>query len=161
MQISLVQNFSSNWQYLFFGSNSLKKGFLVKNWKSSLNCSKKKSSKFKHWIAYIQISLLIPNFCFNWQFWFFFWPDLSKSAVFGITQKKWTPHIFYINLHIQISQVWNLSSNWQFRFFGQNLPKTDNFDFFWLDLFQKSFFGPKQKKWTPHIFYIFCIFKLI
>ena len=65
---------------------------------------------------------MIPNFCFNWQF-CFFWPDLSKKGFSGLKHKTWTPHIFYIILHIQISLVQNFSSNWQFWFFGPNLPK--------------------------------------
>ena len=112
IQISLVWNFSANWQFLLFGSNLHKKLFPVKNGKSYHH----------HWIPHIQISLLVPNFCFNWQFWFF-WPDLSKKGFSGLKQKKWTPHIFYIILHIQISLVRNFSSNWQFWFFGPNLPK--------------------------------------
>ena len=98
--------------YLFFGSNLQKKVFPVKNWKI-WHC---------HWIPHIQISLLVPNFCFNWQFWFF-WRDLFKKDFSGLKQEKWTPHNFYIILHIQISLVWNFSSNWQFWFFGPNLPK--------------------------------------
>ena len=66
--------------------------------------------------------VLVPNFSLNWQFWFF-WPDLPKKGFSGLKQKKWTPHIFYIILHIQISLVRNFSSNWQFWFFGPNLPK--------------------------------------
>ena len=34
IHISLVQNFSSNWQFLFFGSNLHREIFPVKNWKS-------------------------------------------------------------------------------------------------------------------------------
>ena len=105
IQFILVRNFNSNWQFLFFRSNFHKKVFPVKNWKSWHH----------HWISHIQISLLVPNFCFNWQFWFF-WPDLPKKGFSGLKQKKWTPHIFYIILHIQISLVWNFSSNWQFSF---------------------------------------------
>ena len=97
IQISLVRNFSSNWQ-LFFGSNLHKMVFPVKNWKS----------QHHHWILHIQISLLVPNFCFNWQFWFF-WPDLSKKGFYGLKHKKWTPHIFYIIMNIQISLVRNFS----------------------------------------------------
>ena len=66
--------------------------------------------------------VLVPNFSLNWQFWFF-WPDLHKKGFSGLKQKKWTPHIFYIILHIQISLVWNFSLNWQFWFFVPNLPK--------------------------------------
>ena len=82
IQISLVQSFSSNWQFLFFGSNLHKKAFPVKNWKSF-------NRKNHHWIPHIQINLLVPNFCFNWQFWFF-WPDLPKKGFSGQKQKKWT-----------------------------------------------------------------------
>ena len=84
IQINLVQNFSfsSNWQFLFFGSSFHKEVILVKNWKS----------KHHHWILHIQISLLIPNFCFNWQF-LFFWPDLSKKVFSDLKQEKWTLHI--------------------------------------------------------------------
>ena len=67
--------------------------------------------------------VLVPDFSLNWQF-SFFWPDLAKKNGFsGLKQKKWTPYIFYIILHIQISLVRNFSSNWQFWFFGSNLPK--------------------------------------
>ena len=66
--------------------------------------------------------IFVPNFPLNWQFWIF-WPDLPKKGFSGLKQKKWTPHIFYIILHIQISLVRNFSSNWQFWFFGPNLPK--------------------------------------
>ena len=48
---------------------------------------------------------------------------MPKKGFSGLKQKNWTPHILYIILHIQISLVWNFSSNWQFWFFGPNLPK--------------------------------------
>ena len=48
---------------------------------------------------------------------------MSKKGFSVLKQKKWTPHIFYIILHIQISLVKNISSNWQFWFFGTNLPQ--------------------------------------
>ena len=53
----------------------------------------------------------------------FSWPDLSKKVFPSLKQRKWTPHFFYIILHIQISLVRNFSSNWQFSFFRPNLPK--------------------------------------
>ena len=82
-----------------------------------------KTEKFNIIIEFCLFKLvLVPNFSLNWQFWFF-WPDLSKKGFSGLKQKKWTPHIFYIILHIQISLVRNFSSNWQFWFFGPNLPK--------------------------------------
>ena len=52
-----------------------------------------------------------------------FWPDLYRKGFSGLKQKKWTPHILYIILHIQIGLVRNFSSNWQFWFFESNLPK--------------------------------------
>ena len=66
--------------------------------------------------------VLVPNFSLNWQFWFF-WPDLPKKGFSGLKQKKLTPHIFYIILHIHISLLQNFSSNWQFLLFGSNLHK--------------------------------------
>ena len=66
--------------------------------------------------------VLVPNFSWNWHFWSF-WPDLPKKGFFGLKHKKWTPLIFYIILHIQISLKGNFSSKWTFWFFGPNLPK--------------------------------------
>ena len=102
---------------------------------------KNRKSEHHHWIPHIQISLLVPNFCFNWQFWFF-WPDLSKKGFSGLKQKKWTPHIFYIILHIQISLVRNFSSNWQFWFFGPNLHK---------NIFLVKNWKSEHHHWIPHI----------
>ena len=48
---------------------------------------------------------------------------IAQKGFSGLKQKKWAPHIFYIILHIHISLVQNFSSNWQFWFFGPNLPK--------------------------------------
>ena len=64
--------------------------------------------------------ILVPNFRWNLLVWFF-WPDLPKNGFSDLKQKKWTPHIFYIIVHIQISLARNFSSNWQFSFFGPNL----------------------------------------
>ena len=52
-----------------------------------------------------------------------FFTRFAQKGFSGLKQKKWTPHIFYIILHIHISLVRNFSSNWQFWFFGPNLPK--------------------------------------
>ena len=101
---------------------------------------KNRKSEHHHWIPHIQISLLVPNFCFNWQFWFF-WPDLSKKVFSGLKQKKWTPHIFYIILHIQISLVWNFSLNWQFWFLGLKLSKK---------VFLVKNWKSEHHHWTPH-----------
>ena len=88
--------------------------------------------------------VLVPNFSLNWQFWFF-WPDLPKKGFSGLKQKNWTPHIFYIILHIQISLVRYFSSNWQFWFFGPNLPRKLN----------------KSKTEKVIITMEFCIFELV
>ena len=52
-----------------------------------------------------------------------FFTRFAQKGFSGLKQKKWTPHIFYIILHIQISLVRSFSSNWQFWFFEPNLPK--------------------------------------
>ena len=110
-QISLVQNFSSNWQFWFFGPNLPKRYF------------QSKTGKVNIIIEFCIFKLvLVPNFSLNWQYWFF-WLDLSKKVFSGLKQKKWTSHVFYIMLHIQISLMWNWSSKWQFWFFGSNLAK--------------------------------------
>ena len=82
---------------------------------------KNRKSEHHHWIPLIQISLG-TKFQLKLTI-LIFWPDLPKKGFSGLKQKKWTPHIFYIILHIQISLVRNFSSNWQFWFFGPNLPK--------------------------------------
>ena len=113
-ELAFVSNFTLN-NFEFLDQICPRKIFMVKN----------RKSEHHHWIPHIQISLLVPNFCFNWQFWFF-WPDLSKKSFSRLKQKKWTQHIFYIILQIQINLVRNFSLNWQFWFFGTNLPpKTD------------------------------------
>ena len=57
--------------------------------------------------------VLVPNSCLNWHFFYFS----------SVKQKKWTQHIFYIILHIQISLVRSFSSNWEFWFFRPHLLK--------------------------------------
>ena len=83
-----------------------KKVFPVKNWKS------------EHWIPHIQSSL-----CTKFQFKLKILIFLTGFTQKRLKQKKWTLHIFYIILHIQISLVRSFSSNWQFWFFGSNLPR--------------------------------------
>ena len=125
-QISLwINNFE------FLDQICPRKIFMVKN----------RKIEHHHWILLIQISLG-TKFQLKLTI-LIFWPDLPKKGFSGLKQKKWTPHIFYIILHIQISLVQNFSRNWQFLFFGSNLHKkifpvswyrvfvlTDNFDFF-------------------------------
>ena len=66
--------------------------------------------------------VLVPNFRLNSQFWFFN-QICPKKFFWSKTEKVWTPHIFYIIVHIQISLVQNFSLNRQFWFFRPNLPK--------------------------------------
>ena len=63
--------------------------------------------------------VLVPNVSLNWQF-RFFWLDLPKKGFSDLKQKKWTTHVFFIILHIQISLVRNSAQFW---FFGSDLPK--------------------------------------
>ena len=88
IQISLVQNLSSNWKFWFFRPNLPKKVFPIKTKKVKI-------------INEVRIfkSVLVLNFCLNWQFWFC-WPDLPKKSFSGLKQKKSTPHIFKIIQHI-------------------------------------------------------------
>ena len=83
---------------------------------------KTRKSEYHYWISQFQISLG-TKFQLKLIILIFFLPDLPKNGFSGLKQKKWRPHIFYIILHIQISLVQNLISNWQFWFFGSNLPK--------------------------------------
>ena len=136
-----------------------KKVFPVKNWKS------------EHWIPHIQSSLG-TKFQFKLKILIFLTGFTQKR----LKQKKWTLHIFYIILHIQISLVRSFSSNWQFWFFGSNLPrkifpvenKTNEYHHgiphiwiilvtklhrkliilsFWTKFTQKGISSGKQKKW--------------
>ena len=111
IQISLVHNFISNCQFLFFGPNWPKKVFPVKNWKS----------EHHHWTPHIQISLgtefplklTISIFLTRFAQKGFFW---SKTEKIDIT--------YYLhNVYIKISLVQIFSWNWQFWFFGPNLHK--------------------------------------
>ena len=70
--------------------------------------------------------VLVPNFSLNWQFWFF-WPDLPKKGFSGLKQKKRTPHIFSLILHILISLVQHFSSSDNFNFLDQICTKM----YFW------------------------------
>ena len=97
-----------------------------------LNCWTKFAQKRYFWSRTEKVNIiiefhifklvLVPNFSLNWQFWLF-WPDLPKKGCSDLKQKKETPHILHIFLHIQINLVRNFSSNWQYWLFGSNLPK--------------------------------------
>ena len=84
---------------------------------------KNRKSEHRDWILHIQIScgakfqlkLPILNFLTRFAPEGFFWSNTEKVMS--------TPYIFYTILHIQISLVRNFCSNWQFWFFGINLPK--------------------------------------
>ena len=106
-----VSNFALNKQFRIFGPNFAQEGYL---WSEI--------QKLNNIIFRLYKVVLVPNFSLNWQFWFF-WPDLPRKGFSGLKQKKWTPHIFYIILHIQICLERNFSSNWKVWFFRPNLPK--------------------------------------
>ena len=82
---------------------------------------KNRKIEHHHFIPHIQVSLG-TKFQLKLTI-LIFWPDLPKKGFSGLKQKKWTPHIFYIILHIQISLVRNFSSNWQFYFLDQICTK--------------------------------------
>ena len=79
---------------------------------------------------------LAPNFRLNWQLWFF-WTDLPKKGFSCLKQKKWTIHIFYIILNIQISLVQNFSSKYELRL---------RICIFWIKFAQKGISSQKLKK---------------
>ena len=117
-KLVFVSNFTLNKQFWIFGPNLPKNDIYGQK------------QKFNIIEPHLFKLVLVPNFSLNWQFWFF-WPDLPKKGFSGLKQKKWTPHIFYIILHIQISLVRNFSSNWQFSFFGPNFQKNAFPDKYW------------------------------
>ena len=111
LKLVFVSNFTLNKQFWYFGSNLPKKVFPIKNWKSEHN----------HWIPHIQISLG-TKFPLKLTI-LIFWTRFSQKGFSGLKQKKLTPHIFHIILHIQINLVQNFSSNWEFDFLDQICPK--------------------------------------
>ena len=95
----------------YFGPSLLKKVFPPKN----------RKSEHHHWILHILISLG-TKFPLKLTVLIFLTRFVQKGFFWSKTE-KWTQHIFYIIPHIQINLVQNFSSNWQFWFFGANLPK--------------------------------------
>ena len=83
---------------------------------------------------HIQISLCIT---LNKQFWIL--DQICPRKVFKVKNRK-SEHHHWI-LHIQVS-------------FGTKFSLKLTILIFWPDLPKKGFSGLKQKKWTPHIFYI-------
>ena len=111
--ISLSTNFQLKLTIGIFWTKFAKKGSYFQS----------KTDKIDTSIEFCLFELvLLPNFTFNKKFWIF-GLDLPKKGFSGLKKKKWTPHIFYIILHIQISLVRSFSLNWQFLFFGSNLHK--------------------------------------
>ena len=64
--------------------------------------------------------LYILNFSFNKQFSFLGKNPLKKNSFLSKTEKKNLTIKFFI---VGLVEVPNFSSNWEFRFFGTNLPK--------------------------------------
>ena len=103
---------------LVFESN-----FILKNGPhfSKKDMVKNRESEHHHWIPCTRISLG-TKFRLKLTI-LFFWLDFPQKVFSGLKQKKWPPYIFYVILHVQISLLQNLSSNWQFLFFGSILHK--------------------------------------
>ena len=110
-ELVFASNFALIKPFWNFGPNLPKEDIYVR----------KQKSEHHHWIPHIQISLG-TKFQFNWQIWFF-WPDLPKKSFSGLKQKKLTPLIFHIILHIQIGLVRNFSSTNNFDFLYQICPE--------------------------------------
>ena len=113
--------------------------------------------------------VLVPNFCLNWQFWYFE-PNLPKEYLVK-NGKKWTTyesHIFQISTYQTAASRIKFASKWYFQSKTEKVKSTTkfclfklvflpNFSFNW----QFSFAGPNllkkgisslhQKKWTPPI----------
>ena len=77
---------------------------------------KNRKIEHHHFIPHIQVSL-------GTKFQLKLTILIFIDQIYRLKQKKWTPHIFYIILHIQISLVRNFSSNWQFYFLDQICTK--------------------------------------
>ena len=88
IQISLVRNFSSNWQFWFFGPNLTTKVFPVKNWKT----------EHHQWILHIQISLG-TKFPLKLTI-FIFWTKFAQKGISSRNRKSEDDHGI---LHIWIS----------------------------------------------------------
>ena len=82
---------------------------------------KKKKIEHHHWIPLIRISLG-TKFRLKLKM-LIFLTRFTQKELFWSKTEKWTAHIFYIILYVQISLGRNFSSNWQFWFIGPNLPK--------------------------------------
>ena len=133
IRISLSIIFHSEQIVLNFWTKFAQKRYL-------LSKAEKVNAIIEFWLFTL---VLVPNFSLNWQFWFF-WPDLPKKSFSGLQQKKWTPHIFYIILHIQISLVQNFRSNWQFQFYIFELVLSTKFKFKLIILSSWTKFTPKR-----------------
>ena len=94
-----------------------------------------KTEKLKIIIEFRLFKLVLDNFDF-------FLPDLPKKDFSDLKLRKWTPHVFYIILHIQISLVRNFSSNCKFWFYGPNLPKK---------VFLVKTWKSEHHHWIPYI----------
>ena len=122
IQISLVRNFSSNWQFWFFGPNSLKKVFPIKNWKSE-----------HHWIPHIQITLG-TKFQLRLTILIFLTRFAQKRFFLSKAEKGNTTHFLHNSAY----------SNW----FSVKFQLKLTILIFWTKFFQKYISGQKLKKWT-------------
>ena len=120
-ELVFVSIFTLNKQFWIFGPNLPKKHI----------CSKTEKVNTIIDICVFKL-ILVPNFSLNWQF----WPDLPKKGFSGQKHRKWTQHIFYLILHIQISLMCEISA------------QTDNFDF--LDQICRRYFQSKTESEHHH-----------
>ena len=125
IQISLVQNFSSNFDFL--DQICSKRYFLTKTEKVNIIIE----FRIFKLVSWYQISALTDNSDF--------FDQVCPKKVFLAWSRKWTPHTFYMILHIQISLVQNFSSNFDFldqispkRYFQSKTEKVNITIEFWL-----------------------------
>ena len=75
--------------------------FLYDHRDSKKGCFRYKTEKVNTTTEFHIFELVqAPNFNLNWQLWFF-GPNLPNDVVFGLKEKKWTPHwILYIGISL-------------------------------------------------------------
>ena len=125
IQISLVRNFSSNCQFWFFGPNSPKKVFPIKNWESE-----------HHWIPHIQI-ILGTKFQLRLTILIFLTRFAQKGFFRSKAEKVNITHFLHNSAY----------SNWSSAKFQLKLTIL----IFWTKFTQKYISGQKLKKWTSSL----------
>ena len=141
LELVLAPIFSLNWKLQFSGPNLLKKGSYFQS----------KTDKIDTAIDFCIFEfVLVPSFSLSWQFWFVQIFNFDQKGFFWSKTEKVNTTYFLHNATNQISLVRSFSSSWQFWFFGPNFTLGK---FEYAELLRK-YAEKKQKKWTPHIFFI-------